>query len=62
MAILDYGKRREFETGAVRHYLKWLCEENDEPHDRAFVWNLLCCLWTIKHHPAMNEFALKKEG
>ncbi len=32
---------------AIRHYLKWLRGDKDEPHDRAFVWNLLCCIWTI---------------
>lgn len=53
---------KSYLDSAVRHYLKWLREDNDEPHDKAFVWNLLCCLWTIKHHPAMNDFALKKEG
>ena len=31
---------------AVRHYLKWLRGDNDEWHDRAFVWNLMCCIWT----------------
>lgn len=31
---------------AVRHYLKWLRGDNDEPHDRAFAWNILCCIWT----------------
>lgn len=30
---------------AVRHYLKWRKGDTDEPHDRAFVWNLLCCMW-----------------
>ena len=30
---------------AVRHYLKWLRGDKDEPHDRAFVWNLMCCIW-----------------
>ena len=34
---------------AVRHYLKWLRGDTDEPHDRAVVWNLLCCIWTVKH-------------
>ena len=33
----------------VRHYLKWRRGDDDERHDRAFVWNLLCCVWTIKH-------------
>lgn len=31
---------------AVRHYLKWLDGLKDEPHDRAFIWNLLCLAWT----------------
>lgn len=34
---------------AVRHYLKFLRGDTDERHDRAFVWNILCCIWTIKH-------------
>ena len=33
---------------AVRHYLKWLRGDTDEPHDRAFVWNLLCCIWEVQ--------------
>lgn len=32
---------------AVRHYLKWLRGDKDEPHDRAFVWNLMCCIWEV---------------
>ena len=31
---------------AVRHYLKWLDGIKDEPHDRAFLWNLMCLAWT----------------
>lgn len=41
---------------AVRHYLKWLRGDNDEPHDRAFVWNILCCIWTCKHKPELNDY------
>ena len=33
----------------VRHYLKWLRGDTDEPHDRAFCWNMLCCIWTHEH-------------
>ncbi len=39
---------------AVRHYLKWLRGDKDEPHDRAFVWNILCCIWTIKHEAELK--------
>jgi hypothetical protein len=40
---------------AVRHYLKWLRGDTDEPHDRAFCWNILCCIWTCKHIPGALE-------
>ena len=36
---------------AIRHYLKWRRGDEDEPHNRAFVWNLLCAIWTMKHRP-----------
>lgn len=45
---------------AVRHYLKYLRGDTDEPHDRAFVWNILCCIWTCKHHPELNEYSMKE--
>lgn len=34
---------------ATRHYLKHLRGDDDENHLRAFVWNVLCCIWTVKH-------------
>lgn len=42
---------------AVRHYLKFLRGDKDEPHDRAFVWNILCCIWTCKYKPELNDYA-----
>ena len=45
---------------AVRHYLKYLRGDKDEPHDRAFVWNILCCIWTCKHKPELNDYAKKE--
>ena len=45
---------------AVRHYLKWLRGDKDEPHDRAFCWNLLCCIWTCQNKPELNDY--RKEG
>ena len=41
---------------AVRHYLKWLRGDDDEPHDRAFVWNILCCIWTCENKPELNDY------
>ena len=34
---------------ALRHYLKWKRGDKDEPHDRAFCWNLLCCIWEVDY-------------
>lgn len=41
---------------AVRHYLKWLRGDKDEPHDRAFCWNIMCAIWTCKHKPELNDY------
>ena len=46
---------------AVRHYLKYLRGDKDEPHDRAFCWNILCAIWTCKHIPELNDYAKKEE-
>lgn len=42
-------------NSAVRHYLKWLRGDKDEPHDRAFVWNLMCCIWEVDYSPRAKE-------
>ena len=42
---------------AIRHYLKWLRGDNDEPHDRAFVWNIMCCIWEVDYSPRANKEA-----
>lgn len=47
---------------AIRHYLKWIRGDDDEPHDRAFCWNILCAIWTCKHMPELNDYAPKSEG
>lgn len=46
---------------AVRHYLKYLRGDTDEPHDRAFVWNILCCIWTCKHKPELNDYSKESD-
>lgn len=45
-----------FIDSALRHYLKYLKGDKDERHDRAFLWNLLCCAWTCKHHPEIDDY------
>lgn len=33
----------------VRHYLKTIRGDVDEPHYRGFVWNILCAMWTANN-------------
>ena len=47
-------------NSAVRHLLKWLRGDNDEPHDRAFCWNIMCAIWTCNHKPELNDYNPKK--
>jgi hypothetical protein len=39
----------------VRHLLKHMAHWTDEPHERAFVWNMLCCIHTMAYHPELND-------
>lgn len=39
----------------VRHYLKFLRCDKDEPHDRAFVWNMLGAIWTHENKPELID-------
>ena len=47
---------------AVRHYLKFLRGDMDERHDRAFVWNILCCIWTCVNKPELNDYRKKENS
>lgn len=64
-----YGERnwqkgipvRCYIDSAVRHYLKFLRGDTDEPHDRAFVWNIVCAIWTCEYMPGLNEYETEKQ-
>lgn len=47
---------------AVRHYLKVLRGDDDEPHDRAFIWNILGAIWTHVNMPEMLDLPFAKKG
>ena len=63
-----YGERNwekgipchSFLDSGIRHLLRFFRGDNDERHDRAFMWNMLCLAWTIKHHPEMNDLVSKR--
>lgn len=33
----------------VRHLMKFVRGDTDEPHDRAFLWNMLGAIWTVRN-------------
>lgn len=39
---------------AIRHYLKYRRGDTDEHHDRAFVFNIMCCIWEVDYHNDKN--------
>lgn len=39
----------------VRHYLKVVRGDTDEPHQRAFVWNMLGAIWTHENKPELID-------
>lgn len=46
---------------AVRHLLKNMRGDTDEPHDRAFVWNIFGLIWTIRYHPECDDLPPAKK-
>jgi hypothetical protein len=44
----------------VRHYLKFKADLTDEPHLRAFVWNILGAIWTHRNKPEMIDLPFKE--
>ena len=63
-------KERNWESGidlhcyidsGVRHYLKYLRGDNDEPHVRAVIWNLLGAIWTHKNRTECIDLPFKTD-
>lgn len=46
-----------FIDSGLRHYFKWLRGDRDEPHDMAFVWNLVGAIWTMENKPEFNDIS-----
>lgn len=38
-----------FIDSAIRHFCKFMRGDMDEPHDIAFMWNVICCIWTVNN-------------
>lgn len=44
---------------ALRHLNKHLDGMTDEPHDRAFIWNILCAMWTHNNKSELIDLPFK---
>ena len=44
-----------FLDSAIRHFLKYLDDWTDERHDRAFVWNMLGFMFTLRKEEMKDE-------
>lgn len=44
----------------VRHYFKYMRGDTDEPHDRAFIWNMLGLLWNHDNKPELNDLPFRE--
>lgn len=41
---------------AVRHLTKHYDHQHDEPHDIAFIWNIVTAIWECQNKPEMIDF------
>lgn len=48
-------------SSMVRHLLKRIDGQEDERHDRAFVWNVLGAWWTMENKPEMDDLKELRE-
>lgn len=50
----------------IRHLFKYLRGDIDEPHDRAFLWNMLGLIWTVEEfvpkHTDLSDYILDTPG
>ena len=44
-----------FIDSGIRHLLKWYGKWTDEPHDRAFLWNMFGLIWTSNKKDEMDD-------
>ena len=51
-----------FIDSGVRHYLKFKRGDTDEPHDRAFIWNMLGAIWTHENKPELIDLPFANEA
>lgn len=46
---------------AIRHLLKLYRGDDDERHDRAFMWNIICLIWTVNNKPELDDIGVRND-
>lgn len=46
---------------AVRHLLKYLRRDKDEDHARAYLWNIMCAIWTHENKPECIDIEFRNQ-
>lgn len=46
---------QSYVDSGLRHLFKYFAGYRDEPHDRAFIWNMVCAAWTASQKPELWE-------
>ena len=49
-----------FIDSGVRHLDQWSMKDESDPHDRAFLWNMIGAIWTVEHRPEMIDTPMHK--
>lgn len=47
-----------FVDSGIRHLTKYFRGDEDEPHERAFLWNMFGLVWTIENRPECNDLLI----
>lgn len=47
-----------FIDSALRHLTKVMVGLKDEPHNIAFLWNIVCAMYTKVNHPLLDDFTV----
>ncbi len=51
-----------FIDSAIRHYIKYMDDWDDENHKAAFVWNIMGALFTLRVYPELNDISVGDEN
>lgn len=52
---------KSYVDSGVRHLIEYIRGDTDDPHGRAFIWNMFGYVWTFRHHILSEAVSSKGE-